>query len=50
MEKFQKKQQLGAKLVNRHQRYNYPFRWDVDVFGELSAEGAGRRAEEHAAS
>ncbi|KAJ5810273.1 uncharacterized protein N7503_002491 [Penicillium pulvis] len=36
--------------LNRNARYNYPFRWGVDVFGELGAEEAERRAEEHAAS
>ncbi|KAJ5532362.1 hypothetical protein N7494_008914 [Penicillium frequentans] len=35
--------------LNRNARYNYPFRWGVDVFGELGAEEAERRAEEHAA-
>ncbi|KAF7175666.1 hypothetical protein CNMCM7691_009673 [Aspergillus felis] len=35
--------------LDRHQRYSYPFRWGVDVFGELGAEEAERRAEEHAA-
>ncbi|KAJ6084202.1 hypothetical protein N7486_011002 [Penicillium sp. IBT 16267x] len=36
--------------LNRNARYNYPFRWGVDVFAELGAEEAERRAEEHAAS
>ncbi|KAJ5892724.1 hypothetical protein N7504_009415 [Penicillium tannophilum] len=36
--------------LNRNARYNYPFRWGVDVFGELGAEEAERRAEEHATS
>ncbi|KAJ5778182.1 hypothetical protein N7520_001428 [Penicillium odoratum] len=36
--------------LDRNARYNYPFRWGVDVFGELGAEEAERRAEEHAAS
>ncbi|RHZ72917.1 hypothetical protein CDV55_104642 [Aspergillus turcosus] len=35
--------------LDRHQRYSYPFRWGVDAFGELGAEEAERRAEEHAA-
>ncbi|KAL2858866.1 NADP-dependent oxidoreductase domain-containing protein [Aspergillus pseudodeflectus] len=35
--------------LDRNQRYNYPFRWGVDVFGELGAEEAERRAEEDAA-
>ncbi|KAL4810996.1 NADP-dependent oxidoreductase domain-containing protein [Aspergillus unguis] len=35
--------------LDRNQRYNYPFRWGIDVFGELGAEEAERRAEEHAA-
>ncbi|OJJ41017.1 hypothetical protein ASPWEDRAFT_101237 [Aspergillus wentii DTO 134E9] len=34
--------------LDRNQRYNYPFRWGIDVFGELGAEEAERRAEEHA--
>ncbi|KAJ5708309.1 hypothetical protein N7488_008110 [Penicillium malachiteum] len=36
--------------LDRSERYNYPFRWGVDVFGELGAAEAERRAEEHAAS
>ncbi|KAJ5935237.1 hypothetical protein N7466_004784 [Penicillium verhagenii] len=36
--------------LDRNARYNYPFRWGVDVFGELGAEEAERRAEEHAAT
>ncbi|KAL3474678.1 NADP-dependent oxidoreductase domain-containing protein [Aspergillus californicus] len=35
--------------LDRNQRYNYPFRWGIDVFGELGAEEAERRAEENAA-
>ncbi|KAL4966247.1 NADP-dependent oxidoreductase domain-containing protein [Aspergillus stella-maris] len=35
--------------LDKNQRYNYPFRWGIDVFGELGAEEAERRAEEHAA-
>lgn len=35
--------------LDRAQRYNYPFRWGKDVFGELGEEEAERRAEEHAA-
>ncbi|KAL2802524.1 NADP-dependent oxidoreductase domain-containing protein [Aspergillus granulosus] len=35
--------------LDRNQRYNYPFRWGVDIFGELGAEEAERRAEEDAA-
>ncbi|KAL2795638.1 NADP-dependent oxidoreductase domain-containing protein [Aspergillus keveii] len=35
--------------LDRNQRYNYPFRWGVDVFGELGAEEAECRAEEDAA-
>ncbi|KAL4913419.1 NADP-dependent oxidoreductase domain-containing protein [Aspergillus aurantiobrunneus] len=35
--------------LDRNQRYNYPFRWGIDVFGELGDEEAERRAEEHAA-
>lgn len=34
--------------LDRNERYNYPFRWGVDVFGELGAAEAERRAEEHA--
>ncbi|RHZ62803.1 uncharacterized protein CDV56_108403 [Aspergillus thermomutatus] len=37
----------ALKKLDRHQRYSYPFRWGVDVFGELGAEDAERRAEEH---
>ncbi|KAJ5731280.1 uncharacterized protein N7483_005788 [Penicillium malachiteum] len=36
--------------LDRNERYNYPFRWGVDVFGELGAAESERRAEEHAAS
>ncbi|ODM23793.1 hypothetical protein SI65_01382 [Aspergillus cristatus] len=35
--------------LDRNQRYNYPFRWGIDVFGELGPEEAERRAEEFAA-
>ncbi|GAB1217730.1 hypothetical protein ATERTT37_006971 [Aspergillus terreus] len=35
--------------LDRNQRYNYPFRWGIDVFGELGDEEAERRAEEFAA-
>ncbi|GJP87682.1 aldo-keto reductase [Aspergillus niger] len=35
--------------LDRNTRYNYPFRWGIDVFGELGAEEAERRAEEFAA-
>jgi L-glyceraldehyde reductase len=35
--------------LDRNERYNYPFRWGIDVFNELGAEEAERRAEEHAA-
>ncbi|RJE23382.1 aldehyde reductase [Aspergillus sclerotialis] len=35
--------------LDRNQRYNFPFRWGLDLFGELGAEEAERRAEEHAA-
>ncbi|KAL4787399.1 NADP-dependent oxidoreductase domain-containing protein [Aspergillus varians] len=35
--------------LDRNQRYNYPFRWGIDIFGELGAEEAERRAEENAA-
>ena len=35
--------------LDKNERYNYPFRWGVDVFGELGAAEAERRAEEHAA-
>ncbi|KKK26250.1 aldehyde reductase 1 [Aspergillus rambellii] len=34
--------------LDRNQRYSYPFRWGIDVFEELGAEEAERRAEEHA--
>ena len=34
--------------LDRNTRYNYPFRWGVDIFGELGAEEAERRAEEFA--
>ncbi|KAJ5610535.1 hypothetical protein N7510_007254 [Penicillium lagena] len=34
--------------LDRNERYNYPFRWGVDIFGELGAAEAERRAEEHA--
>lgn len=36
--------------LERNERYSYPFRWGNDVFAELGAEEAERRAEEHAAS
>ncbi|KAL2823660.1 NADP-dependent oxidoreductase domain-containing protein [Aspergillus cavernicola] len=39
----------GLNKLDRNQRYNYPFRWGIDVFGELGAEEAERRAEENAA-
>ncbi|KAJ5579896.1 uncharacterized protein N7459_005881 [Penicillium hispanicum] len=35
--------------LDRNERYNYPFRWGIDVFNELGAAEAERRAEEHAA-
>ncbi|KAJ5222493.1 uncharacterized protein N7469_008733 [Penicillium citrinum] len=35
--------------LDKNERYNYPFRWGIDVFGELGATEAERRAEEHAA-
>lgn len=35
--------------LDRNQRYNFPFRWGLDLFGELGAEEAERRAEEFAA-
>ncbi|KAJ5973325.1 hypothetical protein N7481_010535 [Penicillium waksmanii] len=35
--------------LDKNERYNYPFRWGVDVFEELGAAEAERRAEEHAA-
>lgn len=35
--------------LERNQRYNFPFRWGIDLFGEVGAEEAERRAEEHAA-
>ncbi|BCS24124.1 uncharacterized protein APUU_40568A [Aspergillus puulaauensis] len=35
--------------LDRNQRYNYPFRWGIDIFGELGAEEAERRAEQNAA-
>jgi L-glyceraldehyde reductase len=35
--------------LDRNQRYNFPFRWGIDVFGEVGAEEVERRAEEHAA-
>jgi L-glyceraldehyde reductase len=35
--------------LDKNARYNYPFRWGVDIFGELGAAEAERRAEEHAA-
>jgi len=35
--------------LDKNERYNYPFRWGIDVFGELGAAEAERRAEEHAA-
>ncbi|KNG90755.1 aldehyde reductase 1 [Aspergillus nomiae NRRL 13137] len=34
--------------LDRNQRYNFPFRWGIDVFGEVGAEETERRAEEHA--
>jgi L-glyceraldehyde reductase len=34
--------------LDRNERYNYPFRWGVDIFGELGAAEAERRAEEYA--
>lgn len=45
---------LGAEFealnqLDRNQRYNYPFRWGIDVFEELGVEEAEHRAEEHAA-
>lgn len=36
--------------LDRNERYNYPFRWGIDVFGELGDAEAERRAEEHASS
>ncbi|KAJ5128756.1 hypothetical protein N7448_002472 [Penicillium atrosanguineum] len=39
----------GLNKLDRNQRYNYPFRWGVDVFNELGPAEAERRAEEHAA-
>lgn len=36
--------------MDRNKRYNFPFRWGVDIFGEVGAEEAERRAEEHAAA
>ncbi|RMJ27568.1 aldehyde reductase [Aspergillus sp. HF37] len=35
--------------LDRNQRYNFPFRWGLDLFGELGADEAERRAEEFAA-
>lgn len=35
--------------LDRNTRYNYPFRWGIDIFGELGPEEAERRAEEFAA-
>ncbi|KAL4796530.1 NADP-dependent oxidoreductase domain-containing protein [Aspergillus venezuelensis] len=35
--------------LDKNQRYNYLSRWGIDVFGELGAEEAERRAEEYAA-
>lgn len=35
--------------LDRNERYNYPFRWGIDIFGELGAAEAERRAEEDAA-
>lgn len=35
--------------LDRHERYNYPFRWGIDVFDELGVKEAERRVEEHAA-
>ncbi|PWY86078.1 aldo-keto reductase [Aspergillus heteromorphus CBS 117.55] len=34
--------------LDRNTRYNYPFRWGIDIFGDLGAEEAERRAEEFA--
>ncbi|KAJ5895191.1 hypothetical protein N7495_006882 [Penicillium taxi] len=34
--------------LDKNQRYNYPFRWGVDMFDELGTAEAERRAEEHA--
>ena len=34
--------------LDRNERYNYPFRWGVDVFSDLGGAEAERRAEEHA--
>ncbi|KAF7597223.1 hypothetical protein BBP40_008065 [Aspergillus hancockii] len=36
--------------LDRNQRYNFPFRWGIDVFGEVGDEEVVRRAEEHAAN
>lgn len=36
--------------MDRNKRYNFPFRWGVDIFGEVGAEEVERRAEEHAAA
>ena len=35
--------------LDKNQRYNYPAASGVDIFGELGAEEANRRAEEIAA-
>lgn len=32
--------------LEKNQRYNYPAIWGVDMFGELGAEEANRRADE----
>ncbi|PYH92322.1 aldo-keto reductase [Aspergillus ellipticus CBS 707.79] len=36
--------------LDRSTRYNLPFRWGIDIFGELGPEEAERRAEEFAAN
>ena len=36
--------------MDRNKRYNFPFRWGVDIFGEVGDEEVERRAEEHAAA
>jgi L-glyceraldehyde reductase len=40
---------VALNKLDKKARYNYPFRWGVDIFGELGAAEAERRAEEHAA-
>lgn len=35
--------------LDRGQRYNFPFRWGKDIFGEIGDAEAERRAEEFAA-